>query len=111
MKTFEDLAIAVSLWAHEKGIIKPEQSQVNAQLLKVDEELAEYKEALATYYKSPVSDNLRQASLELGDLMVTIIVSSACAGLDPVYCLGLAYNKIKNRTGKVVNGIFVKETP
>lgn len=111
MKNFEELQTSVSLWAHEKGIIKLTQEQTEAQLRKVDEELAEYKEALATYYGSPTSDHLRAMALELGDLMVTIIVSSACAGLNPVYCLDLAYNKIKNRTGKVVNGQFCKDAP
>ncbi len=41
---------------------------------------------------------------------VTIIIVSSCIGIDPTTALEAAYEKIKNRTGKTVNGIFVKDT-
>ena len=29
--------------------------------------------------------------------------------MDPVDCLGRAYGKIKDRTGKTINGVFIKQ--
>lgn len=40
---------------------------------------------------------------------VTIIVLAHQLDLDVTECLDIAYEEIKNRNGKMVNGTFVKE--
>lgn len=45
----------------------------------------------------------------IGDTLVTIIVLAHQLDLDVTECLGLAYEEIKNRKGKMINGTFVKE--
>ena len=45
----------------------------------------------------------------IGDMLVTIIIASKMLKLDPTYCLSLAYDEIKDRKGKMVDGKFVKE--
>jgi len=45
----------------------------------------------------------------IGDVLVTVIILSEQLGYDPVKCLELAYNEIKNRTGKTINGTFIKD--
>jgi hypothetical protein len=45
-----------------------------------------------------------------GDILVTLIMGCACADIDLVECLELAYNEIKDRKGYLTpEGIFVKE--
>ena len=45
----------------------------------------------------------------IGDMLVTIILLAEMVGLNSVNCLADAYEEIKNRKGKMVNGFFVKE--
>jgi len=63
-------------------------------------------------------DELKQAYIEVnraeeidavGDILVVLIGYCLQRGLDIEECLSVAYNVIKNRTGKVVNGVFVKD--
>lgn len=44
----------------------------------------------------------------LGDILVTVIGMCHHLGYDPRDCLDLAYNEIKDRKGKTINGSFVK---
>lgn len=45
----------------------------------------------------------------MGDIFVTLIVLCRQIGIEPTRCLDMAYEKIKGRTGKTVNGIFIKQ--
>ena len=45
----------------------------------------------------------------LGDVLVVLIGLSMQLGLDLTECLEVSYNEIKDRKGKLVNGVFVKE--
>ena len=45
----------------------------------------------------------------LGDILVTIIIGAELQGLQLEDCLESAYNVISNRTGKMVDGVFVKD--
>ena len=42
-------------------------------------------------------------------MLVTIIIAARMLELDPTACLDQAYNEIKDRTGKMVDGQFVKD--
>jgi len=42
-------------------------------------------------------------------VLVTIIILSYQLGLSPEECLQSAYDEIKARTGKTVNGVFIKD--
>jgi len=44
-----------------------------------------------------------------GDTLVTLIISAAQYGYDLTDCLNRAYNEIKDRTGKTVDGTFIKD--
>ena len=44
----------------------------------------------------------------MGDVQVTLIILCAQLGIDYKESLEEAYAEIKNRTGKTVNGTFVK---
>jgi NTP pyrophosphatase (non-canonical NTP hydrolase) len=86
-------------WAKDKGLIKPENS--SKQFIKTVEELGEVASALAKGNKEAFIDGI-------GDVVVTLIILAEQNGLDIEDCLEHAWNEIKDRTGKTVNGVFIK---
>ena len=97
--TFDNLIENVSQWAADKDILKKENA--SKQLLKVLEEVGETAGALLKSKNDEVKDGI-------GDSFVTLIILAKQLGLEPADCLEAAWNEIKDRTGKTVNGVFVK---
>jgi len=97
---FDELIENVKGWADDKDILKVENAP--KQLMKVMEELGETAGAIA---KSKQTDEIMDG---IGDTFVTLIILSYQLGLEPAQCLERAWNEIKDRTGKTVNGVFVK---
>lgn len=89
----------VQNWAKERGIDKPENA--TKQLNKLMEELGELSAANAKNNREKLIDSM-------GDMQVVMIILSMQLGIDYDGSLEDAYNVIKNRTGKTVNGVFVK---
>jgi len=87
-------------WADERGLLV--QGNERNQLIKLMEEVGELSSAILKDKPSEVKD-------ALGDIQVVLIILSNQLGYDLDECLQDAYNVIKNRTGKKVNGIFVKD--
>ena len=102
MKNFETLVAKVVIWADERGIF--DAADPLAQLDKTQEELDETIEAV----KQSEFDNPEVVD-GIGDMLVTIIIAAKMMGLDPTHCLNVAYDEIKDRTGKMVGGKFIKE--
>jgi NTP pyrophosphatase (non-canonical NTP hydrolase) len=98
--TFDKLIEEVTQWANDKNILKPENS--TKQMLKVMEEVGETAGALAKNNQVNLKDGI-------GDSFVTLIILAQQCGFTPTECLEAAYNEIKNRTGKTVGGVFVKD--
>ena len=90
----------VMMWAKEKNLLKKENSQ--AQMLKVLEEVGETAGALLKNKDQEIIDGL-------GDSFVTLIILCYQLGLEPKDCLQAAWEEIKNRKGKTVNGTFIRE--
>lgn len=53
--------------------------------------------------------NLKQADPKIQWMRITEEVGEIRVDLDVTECLSIAYEEIKNRKGKMVNGTFVKE--
>lgn len=87
-------------WGEAKGILA--ESDTPAQLKKTAEEVVESVEAYFLFDR----DILKK---ELGDIIVTVILAAKLSDLDVEECLEAAWNKIKNRTGVMKNGQFVKD--
>ena len=98
--TFDELIENVKFWAENKSILKSENAP--KQLMKVMEELGETAGAIA---KNKSTDEIMDG---IGDTFVTLIILSYQLGLEPAECLERAWNEIKDRKGKTVNGVFVK---
>ncbi len=95
----DELVKLVEEWAREKNldIAEPEK-----QMLKVIEEVGEVAAALARNNKNDLRDGI-------GDVVVTLVILAMQNDMDLYECLNQAYNEIKDRNGKNVNGVFVKQ--
>lgn len=93
------LTAQIQQWAIDRNL---QTSDKKSQLVKVVEEVGEVAAAIARGDNELLQD-------AIGDVFVTIVVLSQCSGLDFTECVQLAYNQIKDRKGKLVDGIFIKE--
>lgn len=91
---------SVEQWAKNMGLDKAEPSK---QMLKVVEETGEVAAALARNDQDALRDGI-------GDVAVTLIILALQNDMDLYECLNFAYDEIKGRTGKMVNGVFVKSS-
>lgn len=90
----------IEKWADDKGLLKEENAPI--QMCKVTEEVGEVAQAIC-------KDNIDLLEDGIGDSFVTLIILARQKGLDPARCLERAYQEIKDRKGKTVNGSFIKE--
>lgn len=96
----DKLTQKIEQWAIDKGL---DTADPKSQMLKVIEETGEIAGALA---KNDL-DNLRE---EIGDAVVTLTILALQLDMDLHECTNVAYQKIANRKGKMINGVFVKES-
>ena len=87
-------------WAKERGILIPDNA--TKQMLKLTEELGELAGAIAKNNKVDQID-------AIGDIQVVLIILSEQLGINYKEALESAYNVIKERKGKTINGIFIKD--
>ena len=113
---YQELEKLVLEWADNKGIL--EKATPMAQANKTLEEVQELIEAVywqkynvETYVneKGKQVNTKEEIKDALGDILVTIIIGAKLQGLQLEDCLESAYNVIKNRNGKMVDGQFIKD--
>ncbi|AZF91409.1 hypothetical protein PP198_gp44 [Streptococcus phage CHPC1036] len=99
-----DLIAKINHWADERNL---KQADPKIQWMRVTEEVGEIRDVLL----KPTKFTDPQMALKdaIGDTLVTIIVLAHQLDLDVTDCLNVAYEEIKNRKGKMINGTFVKE--
>ena len=103
--TTQELIEAIRTWGEERNIIGANaKATTQTQFVKLLEEVEELNVAIAI----PDHDELVDA---VGDCTVVLILLSELAGVKFEDCLLSAYNEIKERTGKIVDGAFVKDLP
>lgn len=88
----------VKAWSSEKGLDHAEPSK---QMLKVIEEVGEVAAAIAR-------NDMEELQDAIGDTIVTLIILAQQHEMEVEECLEQAYNVICGRTGRMVNGVFVK---
>ncbi len=87
-------------WAEPKGLLNPELAP--QQFMKLSEEVGELANAILKGNKIEQID-------ALGDIKVVITILAEQLGFDIDECEEIAYQEIKNRTGKTINGTFIKD--
>ena len=93
---FED----IREWARTRGIY--DSGDVKTQLIKLYEETGELSEAV-------LKDNMLDIVDAIGDSVVVLTNLATLAGVNIEHCIDAAYGEIRQRTGTMVNGTFVKE--
>lgn len=95
----QDLTEKIRTWAIVRGL---DDADPHKQMLKLMEEVGEVAAALARGDMEAVKDGI-------GDVHVVQTILSMQLGTSIEECVGIAYDEIKDRTGRMVNGVFVKE--
>lgn len=118
--TFEELRKKVIAWGEGKNLIHQEIAE--KQFLKFIEEVFEFRDEWLLFVHEynkcdygeadndpAVVEHRHNMKIEMGDVFVTLIILCDQLNLDPIECLDMAYEKIKDRKGKTINGVFIKE--
>ena len=95
----EQLIDRIIQWGEDRNLIKG--STPERQVKKTQEELDELKEAIGEENGPAIVD-------AIGDVAVTLIMIAAQVGIRFEDCLAAAYEEIKDRRGRMVDGIFYK---
>ncbi len=106
IKPFEERAkeLLVLIQAVESWSInrKLHHQDPKMQIIKLLEEFGELARAILKYDNEMTIDSL-------GDMLVVLIILHQQMGLELTNTLGHAWNEIKDRQGKIVDGVFIKE--
>ena len=101
----EDLENKVIDWGYDKGILDGGEATKERRLKqfqKTEEEVEELLEAIR-------DENKEEAIDAIGDILVTLIMQAKLWNTNLYECLDEAYEVISKRTGRMVDGIFVKD--
>lgn len=98
--TLEELETKIVDWGTQRGIL-PNVDMV-AQYNKTIEEMEELGEGI-------IKDNIEEVRDAIGDIFVTLVMQTQAWNLSMAECVEQAWNDIKDRKGKMVDGQFVKE--
>ena len=90
----------IRTWAKERGLYKKGNS--TTQYVKLQEEAGELAKALLNNDKAEIKD-------AIGDIVVVLTNLAHLENLEIEDCVDAAYKEISNRTGKMINGTFVKD--
>jgi NTP pyrophosphatase (non-canonical NTP hydrolase) len=93
-------AALIREWASARNLIKG--STPEKQFIKLMEEAGEVAAALARGKQDDLIDGL-------GDMFVVMTILAAQHGLHIEKCVSQAYSVIKDRKGRMQDGIFIKE--
>ena len=87
-------------WAADRNLI--EGSSPEKQMLKLSEEIGELAAGLARGNDLAVIDGI-------GDAVVVLTILAAQKGFVIEACIDAAWQEIKDRRGRMVDGVFIKE--
>jgi len=96
----ENVYDLIRAWATEKGIYRS--GDARTQFVKLMEEAGELAQAILKNDEPEVID-------AIGDMVVVLTNLAKLRGHDIEDCITSAYDVISNRTGKMINGTFVKQ--
>lgn len=87
-------------WADDRNLIRGATS--HAQMLKLTEEIGELAHAVARNEIDKVQD-------AIGDAVVVLTILAAQYNVNIELCIDAAYHEIKDRKGRMVDGVFIKD--
>ena len=90
----------IRTWAKDRGLY--DEGNSHTQYVKLQEEAGELAKALLKNDKPEIID-------AIGDMVVVLTNLAHLEGVDIETCIATAYEVINKRTGKMINGTFVKD--
>jgi NTP pyrophosphatase (non-canonical NTP hydrolase) len=87
-------------WAEDRNLI--EGSDLKSQFVKLIEETGELANAIVKQNRDEFAD-------AIGDMFVVLTIMAAQNDMAIEDCVASAYNEIKDRKGKMVDGMFIKD--
>ena len=100
VKPLGELVALIQNWAWDRNLI--EGSTHNAQMLKLMEEVGELAGGVCKDKADVIKDSI-------GDVFVVLTIIAAQMGWSIEECVQAAYAEIKDRKGRMIQGVFVKE--
>ncbi len=95
-----ELTTKVEQWGADKGIL--DNGTLISQLSKLYEEVDEVRTGIINFDREEIKDGI-------GDCVVVLILMARLADMSIEECLQHAYDIISKRTGRMVDGTFVKD--
>lgn len=96
---FEELIENVKQWSIDRNLNNADSTK---QFIKLAEEFGEMAQGIAKNNKDQVVDSI-------GDMLVVLTIYCQQENIELKDCFAAAWNEIRNRKGKMINGVFVKE--
>jgi NTP pyrophosphatase (non-canonical NTP hydrolase) len=87
-------------WAEDRNLI--EGSDPKSQMVKLMEEMGELANGIGKNKIAEIEDGI-------GDCCVVLTIIASQCGLTIEECIMSAYHEIKDRKGRMVDGIFIRE--
>lgn len=100
VKPLGELVALIQNWAWDRNLI--EGATPNAQMLKLMEEVGELAGGVCKDKVDVIKDSV-------GDVFVVLTIIATQMGWSIEECVQAAYAEIKDRKGRMVDGVFVKE--
>lgn len=101
-------------WGIDRNLIGPtgEGTRIGQQK-KTEEEVIELHDAIRDWTHGGYNSDDKRSEVcdAIGDIIVTLVLQAQLWNLTLTECIEQAWSQIKDRKGRMVNGIFVKETP
>ena len=95
----QELINKIEQWAEDRNLING--SDAKNQFHKLIQECGELSDSICKQ---------KDASDDVGDIFVVLVILCKQLNLDFERCVQVAYNDIKDRKGKMIDGVFVKES-
>ena len=95
-----ELTRKIEVWAIDRNL---HNADSKAQISKLTEEIGELASGVNKSNKEVIKDSI-------GDAYVVLTILAMQQKVDVRDCIDMAYQEIKGRTGRIVNGIYVKES-
>lgn len=100
MENMNDTFRMIRAWAEARNLVLGSNPQ--AQFTKLIEEAGELATGIAKKRSDLVMDGI-------GDMVVVLTILAAQHNVNIEACIAMAYDEIKDRKGKMIDGVFVKE--
>lgn len=110
---FEEFAKKVIDWADDKHLLIERNADTgefaNQANIKRSRQLLKFHEECGELTEDYLKDNGEHIVDSFGDVLVTLVIFAKQMDIPLSKCWNKAWSHIKNRTGKTVNGTFVKD--